>query len=264
MTNLEDKNFNNNVLQKIKEAKITPKPKWQFLLKNSLIWTLGILSLILGAIATSLVFYMITGEDAGLGHQGSNMLEALMVVIPFFWLICLSILALSVYYYIKHTKKGYKYSAKTIILGIIVISLVFGGALSALGIDRFIDDILGERAPMYYRLINPRMDYWSNPEAGRLTGMVTDYEAPVTYYLIDCRGETWMTQVVTEADLKKIIVGRPIRLTGEKVGDHSFIINDVLSVGPGRGFLKRKIPGMAPGEPLPLMCNHNDGCGKAN
>jgi len=46
MTNLEDKNFNDNVLHKIKEEKISPKPRWQFLLKNILMWGLGVVSLI--------------------------------------------------------------------------------------------------------------------------------------------------------------------------------------------------------------------------
>ena len=94
MINLEDKDFNQNILEKIKAEKISPKPKWQFLLKNSLIWTLGAFSLILGAISTSLVFYMMTGEDSGIG-RGPNVLEALFFVIPFFWIICLTIFAVS-------------------------------------------------------------------------------------------------------------------------------------------------------------------------
>lgn len=260
MINLEDKNFVEGVLHKIKEEKITPKPKWQFLLKNSLIWTLGIIALILGAISTSLVFYMMTGEDVALGHNGANLLEALIFVVPFFWLICLMIFALAVFYYIKHTKKGYKYSARTIILAIVIISVVFGGALSALGVDRVIDDVLGERAPMYDRVINPRMDYWSNPDSGRLTGMVVSEEKPVTYYLVDRNGEAWVTQVEEEDDGEKIKVGHPVRLVGEKVGNHSFLIKEVMSVGPGRGFFKRPMPPMSPGAPLPEMCNKNKSC----
>lgn len=253
MTNLEDKNFVENVLHKIKEEKITPKPKWQFLFKNSLIWTLGIIALILGAISTSLVFYMVTGEDVGLGRNGGSIFEALLFVVPFFWLICLAIFALAVFYYIKHTKKGYKYSARTIILAIVVISVVFGGALSALGVDRVIDDVLGEKAPMYDRVINPRMDYWSNPTSGRLMGMVVSEEKPITYYLVDRNGEAWVTQVQEEEEGDKIEVGYPVRLVGEKTGDHSFMIKEVMSVGPGRGFFKR---------PMPEMCNKNKPCDK--
>lgn len=260
MINLKDQNFNDNVLQKIKDEKITPKPKWQFLLKNSLLWILGILSLILGAVATSLIFYMIFGEEMVFYHGGHNIFEALFFLIPFFWIICLAIFAVSVFYYIKHTKKGYKYSARTIIFSIFVISVIFGGALSVLGVDQIIDDVLGEKAPMYDRVINPRMDYWSNPSSGRLTGIVVSEEQPITYYLIDRNGESWVTQVNKKEEGRKIIVGHPVRLIGEKVGDHSFVIEKVMPVGPGRGFFKRPLPPMIPGEPLPEMCNQNKPC----
>jgi heme/copper-type cytochrome/quinol oxidase subunit 2 len=259
MTNLEDKNFVENVLHKIKEEKLLPKPKWQFLLKNSIIWVLGIFSLILGAISTSLVLYMITGEDSGLGRDGANILESLMFVIPFFWIICLTVFALLVYYYIKHTKKGYKYSARTIILGIIVISLVFGGVLSALGIDRLIDDKLSERAPMYDRFINPRLDYWSNPESGRLTGMIIAKQSPIEYSLIDRSGEVWLAVLAPDDDRNtKMLVDHPVRLIGKKVADHKFVIKEVMSVGPGRGSLRRQLP--LRGLPSPCELGVRDRC----
>ena len=175
-----------SVLHKIKEEKILPKPRWQFLLKNSIIWGLGVFSLILGAISTSLIVYMINGDDAGAyDRAGSGLLESLLFIIPFFWLICLGFFAFSVFYYIKHTKNGYKYSAKKIILIIVGGSLVLGGLLNLLGIDKAIDDVLGERAPLYDRVINPRFNYWSSPDSGRLTGLVVAHPASMEYDLVD-------------------------------------------------------------------------------
>ncbi len=260
MINLEDKDFNINVLQKIKEEKLTPKPKWQFLLKNSLIWTLGVLSLILGAISTSLIFYMLTGEESGFGPGSPRDLESLFVIVPFFWIICLAFFAVSVFYYIKHTKKGYKYSPKLIVLGTLIISLFLGSTLSSLGVDKLVDDVLGARAPMYDRVINPRIDYWSNPNSGRLTGMVISQEDKNIYKLIDKNSETWIAETKEEDDAKKIKVGRPVRLLGKKTGNHIFLVKEVMSVGPGRGFFKRPMPPMIPGMPLPVMCNHDEAC----
>lgn len=260
MKNLEDKNFNDSVLQKIKEQKITPKPKWQFLLKNSLIWTLGVLSLVLGAVATSLIFYMLTGEESGFGLTHPRNFEALFVIVPFFWIICLAIFAVSVFYYIKHTKKGYKYSPKLIVLGTLVVSLIFGGALSAMGVDRFIDDVLGEKAPMYDRVINPRLDYWSSPENGRLMGMIISQIDSTTYNLVDRGGEAWVIETKDESDAKKIKVDRPVRLAGEKISNRTFIVEEVMSVGPGRGFFKRPLPPVIPGMPLPMICEHGNNC----
>ena len=255
MSTLKDEDFSEDVLQKIKQEKLSPKPKWQFLLKNSIIWGLGVLSLALGSVSMSLVFYMIKNDDAGAyGRAGSNILETLLFVIPFFWIICLTIFALAVYFYIKHTKKGYKYSAKKIILVIIGASLILGGIFSILGLGRVIDDVLGERAPFYDRVINPRLDYWSNPENGRLTGLVILKVSPTEYKLIDRSGETWATLLPDEKTGEMMVVGRPVMLVGEKVSDHKFMIKEILPVGPGRGFFKR--PHL---DATPRMCEPKPG-----
>jgi hypothetical protein len=259
MTNLEDKNFGDNLITKIKDEKISPKPKWRFLLKNSLIWIMGFISLILGAVATSLIFYMLTGEEFIFNHPRNNIFEALLFVIPFFWIICLALFSLLVYYYIKHTKKGYKYSARTIIVAITVISIVFGGALSALGVDRLIDDTLGARAPMYDKFINPRIEYWSNPADGRLTGMITDFLEPNSYTLIDPSGLIWIIKIDEEKEVDKVIIDRPIRVLGEDVGEQVFDVEKVLSVGPGRGFLKKTRQPLPPGMNSP-QCENEHPC----
>lgn len=258
MINLEDQDFNKNVLQKIKEEKLEPRPKWRFLLKNSIVWGLGIFSLILGAVATSLVFYMITGEESGLGRGDGNPLEALLFIIPFFWIICMVGFSLLVFYYIKHTKKGYKYSAKQIIIFIVAVSLLLGGLFSLVGANRLIDDALGENAPFYDRLINPRLDYWSNPENGRLTGLVISRQGENLYYLVDRSGEVWVTMIANKKDADKISIDRPVKLVGKKVGEHGFLTKEVLSVGPGRGFFRRPLP---PGMPKPCHPeNENNQC----
>lgn len=254
MSTLKDKNFSDDILQKIKQAKLLPRPKWQFLLKNSIIWFLGLFSLALGSISTSLAFYMIRNDDAGFyGRAGSNFLETLLFVIPFFWLLCLIIFAMAVYFYIKHTKKGYKYSAKKIILAIIGASLLIGALLNIFGFDRLVDDVLGERAPFYDRVINPRLKYWSKPDNGRLTGIIISKTSPLEYALIDQESKVWNAMLNNEIESEKIIIGHPVMLLGEKISDYKFIIKEILPVGPGRGFFKRPRPG---GEPQ--MCEHGE------
>jgi len=243
MSNVDDKDFGENFLHQIKEKHILPKPKWQFLLKNFVIWSLGFFSLILGAASMSLIFYMIGNEDVGAyGRAGSNLLEALSFIIPFFWVICLAIFALAVYFYVKHTKKGYKYSTKKIILIIIGASLILGAIFNAIGLDRVIDDVLGERAPFYDQVINPRLKYWSDTENGRLTGLVISQISPLEYGLIDRQGEDWVTLLPAEETDDIMVVGRPVMLVGAKIDNHKFMIKEILPVGPGRGFFKRPRP----------------------
>lgn len=239
MNNLEDKNFVDNVLQQIKEKNILPKAKWRFLVKNYLIWLLGALSLIFGAISTSLIFYMLNGSGHPMGPRFSGSFEAIFFVIPFFWIICLVIFAFSVYYYIKHTKKGYKYSTKIIIILIITLSLFLGVLFNIFGLDRQIDDTLGRRAPFYDQVINPQIQYWSNPEAGRLTGLVIERESDFSYYLADREGEIWTIMVLNKKDNGQVEIGRPIRALGELKEDSVFEIKEIIPFGPGKGFFKR-------------------------
>jgi len=56
-----------NTLQKIKKENIKPIPKWQFLLKDSLVWGLFVLNLILGSIGFAIALYLLTNNDIGSG-----------------------------------------------------------------------------------------------------------------------------------------------------------------------------------------------------
>lgn len=239
MNNLEDKNFVDNILQQIKEKNILPKAKWRFLLKNYLIWLLGLLSLIFGAISTSLIFYMLSDSGYPIGVRFPKSFEAVFFVIPFFWIICLIVFALSVYYYIKHTKNGYRYSTKVIILLTILFSLFLGILFNIFGLDRRIDDTLGRRAPFYDQVINPQIHYWSNPKAGRLTGLIIDKQNNYSYDLVDRDGKVWIILASDEEYNDKIEVGRPIRALGKIKEVNVFEIEELIPFGPGKGFFKR-------------------------
>lgn len=234
---MEDKKFTDNILQQIKEKNILPKAKWRFLLKNYLIWLLGILSLIFGAISTSLIFYMLRGFGHPIGNRFPKSFEAVFFLIPFFWIICLVVFAFSVYYYIKHTKNGYRYSTKVIILLTILFSLFLGILFNIFGLDRRIDDTLGRRAPFYDQVINPQIQYWSDPEDGRLTGLVIEKRNALSYYLADKDGEVWEILLKEDGQLE---IGRPIRAIGEIKRKKVFEIKEIMPLGPGHGFFKRQ------------------------
>ena len=257
MTNLEDQDFSKNILSKIKEKKLLPKPRWRFLLKNIIVWGLGIFSLVLGALSTSLVFYILTNEDPGINRDG-NPLQALFFVIPFFWIICLGVFAVAVYFYIKHTKNGYKYSTKQIIGVIFAASLVLGAVLNLLGASRVIDDTLGESAPLYDRVLNPQLSYWSSPEQGRLTGLVVSQADTDAYYLVDRSKNVWVIMLADSKDSRKISLKHPVRLIGHMVGNNGFVVKEILPVGPGRGFFRRPLP---PGIPEPCEADQTGSAG---
>lgn len=240
---IQDKNFDQELLDKIKDKKIEPKPKWQFLLKDYIIWVAGFISLLIGAIAVSLVIHMIFSDDLNIYRRFGKVqpLEFLLLSVPFFWLLCLLIFIALVYYDIKHTKKGYRYSAPIILVITIIASIVLGTGFYYFGFGQKIDDILGQRAPFYDRIINPHIRFWSNPEGGRLSGLVVAQTPESKIILVDEGGKEWSVSLEdTKRDVKPDIKnGKPMRFLGQKTSDYEFKALEILPVNVGRGYFKR-------------------------
>ncbi|MCX6796551.1 MAG: hypothetical protein NTW06_03575 [Candidatus Falkowbacteria bacterium] len=255
-----DKNFGEELLHKIKDEHLQPKPRWQFLLKDYVIWGVGVLALLFGAMAMSLIIYMMRYNDWDI-HQRlhSGLLESWLLIIPFFWIICLLAFVVLVYFDIKHTKKGYRYSPVTMLAVIVGASILLGGILDLVGLGARIDNEFGRRAPFYDRLINPHIGFWSHPNQGRLTGMILSQQDN-NYILIDRDRVKWEVdaQGIKKAPNFELIVGRPARFLGEILSDHKFKASEILPVFPGRGFFERFGPPPMMGDPEhdPLRIGH--------
>ncbi len=239
------KNFGEELLHKIKDEKLQPKPRWQFLLKDYVVWVVGILSLLMGAVAMSLIFYMSRYEDLSVYNRaGGQLWEILFLIVPFFWVICLALFIFVVLYNVKHTKKGYRYPLPIILSIIIGASVILGGAFYAVGFGEKIDDELGKRAPLYDRVINPRVDFWSRPEKGRLMGMIVSKINDNEYVLVDRERGEWyiMTTEVKQLADDGIKIGRPVRLLGKIESEHKFKVREILTMMPGKGFFEHMGP----------------------
>lgn len=238
---IEDKNFEEELLQKIKENKIAPKPKWHFLLKDYVIWTVGFITVALGALSVSLIIYISPlGEFEVYGRTKGPVIDKIFLFVPVFWLICLGVLTALIYYDIKHTKKGYRYSPTTIFLAIIALNASFGAAFYAAGFSEVVDGILGKHMPYYERMANPGIRFWSDPERGRLSGIVVSQSSDRQFIVVDIRNGEW--KVFTDqdgCDAKMIEIGRPARFIGEMRGEFEFEAEEILPFEPGRGYYER-------------------------
>lgn len=199
---LENKdNFSKNLIDKIKEEKIEPKPRWHFLLKNYVVWFSGLASLIFGSLATSVIIYLIKHNNWQLGQESEGLISFFLITLPYFWLLFLIIFILVIFYNLKHTKKGYKYKAVHIILVAILSSILLGEVFYLVGLGKKIDDVLGTRAPFYKEMFNPHLHYFCNPEKGRLSGVLIIENNETA--LIDPSGNYW--EIIFKD--KKIIPG---------------------------------------------------------
>lgn len=251
----QDGIFSQEILTNIREHKMSPRPRWQFLFKNIVLWVIGFLALFFGAISISLIIFMLRyNEWAFYSRMGAGPTEFLLLVVPIFWILCLLIFVVLVYFNFKKTKHGYRYRPLLIISGAVGISIILGFGFNALGMGQRIDAILGRRAPLYDSVINPRLRFWSNPESGRLSGLIVSQESEGNYIVVDNNNVEWSVVYVEEEDEKlneakkqgnideeiyTVAVGRPARFVGEKTAEKEFKAKELVPFHPGREFFQR-------------------------
>ncbi|MFA6513938.1 MAG: hypothetical protein WCT50_01440 [Patescibacteria group bacterium] len=240
---MENNNLGDKILETIKEHRIKPKGRWYFLLKNYLIWLAGALALLAAGASLSVMIYFFQYNDFGMRREiNKSLAEMLILTMPYLWLIFLGIFVFIIYYNLKHTKTGYRYQIWFIMMSAVLASIFLGGLFSLAGWGEKLDEVLEEKTPFYGQVMNPHLDFWSNPEEGRLVGVVDSFSEDGNLNLVDKDRTKW-TINISEEDMKMpIIMGQPIRILGEKESKSTFKAKKILPMMPGRGFFKHVGP----------------------
>lgn len=250
---MEDNNLVNKIINKIKHEGLEPKPRWHFLLKGYVIWLSGALALIFGALGVSVIIYLLKYNNWSMGDLGEkSFLSFMIMTMPYFWLLFLAIFIFVLYYNIKHLKKAYLYPVKVIILLAFLSSILLGELFFLFGFGEEIDELLGAKAPLYGEMFNPQLNFWFQPEAGRLAGIATVADDGLG--LIDPSGIIWEIEMGEEILLpQEIITGEALNIIGSIESEHVFKAQIIKVVRPGRAFMKRPgRGGCPPGAPCEL------------
>ncbi|MCD4694216.1 hypothetical protein K8R62_02550 [bacterium] len=195
-----NKKISEVIFKKIKESHIKPKPKWEFLLKDYTIWTLFGISLIVGGLAFSVIFYMFANNDWNLyQYVSGSFIGFFFVTLPYFWLIILVMFIVLAYYNLRHTKRGYLLSLRKIFLFSLLSSFLLGGVLYFAGLGKSINSIFNEKVPFYEKVLGHRNSVWNNPQRGLLAGEVIEIITPQKFYLIDLKGDKWCVECFYES-----------------------------------------------------------------
>lgn len=236
--------FDKRLIGKIKEEKLNPKPRWQFLFKNYVIWLSGLLSLMVGAAAIAVMIYLFQNNDWELVPQ-LGFWELFVITLPYFWIVFLGLFIFILNYNFRHTERGYRYPIWMIAGGSVVASLALGGLLYAGGWGEKIDNTLAA-APYYDRFINRNVVYWHKPEGGRLAGVVEEAGADGrTVTIIDPLGRRW--EVVATSMPAMPRPGEPVKVLGRPLEDGRFEVRMIRPMHAGRAYmLSRPMP---PGHP---------------
>ena len=182
-----------NTLQKIKKENIKPIPKWQFLLKDSLVWGLFVLNLILGSIGFAIALYLLTNNDILLDSSlVTNVWEWLILSIPIAWILLTALFLFIAYYNFKHTSGGYRFTVVKILLMNIVVSIVLGVLINGIGLSQKLNTIFSDHIPFYNHTMDLRSEVWMRPESGYLAGTIVDINSDTKILKIeDLKGMVW-------------------------------------------------------------------------
>lgn len=240
---IEEK-FSDKIISKIEEKKLKPKPRWEFVFKNYFLWIIGSLSLFFGALSFSLIIYLFNSSGEIFSDRfGASFWEVFLTVVPIFWLIFLALFVFLFYLNLKKTKKAYRHSPLLIIVVGLIASLALGASFYMLGFGKKLDNILGKNMNpfVYGHFMNPQLEFWSDPESGRLAGIVSEIGDSKNLFLVDKDSNEWLIYY-DEAEFRHIVnieKGLPIRCFGEIIEDNQFKALRIMPMHSANDFFER-------------------------
>jgi hypothetical protein len=223
-----NKDLSKDILEQIESEKIEPKSKLNFIFKDYFIWFLFGLSIIVGAMAVSVLIHVVKIDYNSFGITKIGFGRKIFMIIPYTWLLCLVVFITVAYYYLKHTKKGYKINPYLIIAISIIVSIVLGVAASFAGTGRVIENSAYQHLPMYDKIHNQKMQLWHDPESGRLMGVIVE-KLDNDYYLLDVAKQKWLIHYGEELPLQM-----RVRLLGDVIAKAEFNVMEHLDPKQGK------------------------------
>lgn len=229
------------VIKKIEQEKIFPKPKWSFFLKNYFVWSLGALSVLFGAISFSLIIYLFKdGSELSHNNFGATFWEVFLGIVPVFWLIFLGLFTFIAFLNIKNAKRAYKYSPALIFVSSIIVSIALGATLYMFGASQKFDNLLGRNAHpfLYKNFMNPQIDFWSEAEKGRLAGIISEVNSDKSFFIVDIDSNRWLVYYTNLSSGRgmELRSGILVKCFGKKISDTQFEATEIMPMVPGKEF----------------------------
>jgi hypothetical protein len=155
-----------------------------------------VISLILGSLAVgATLFLFIDYHRHGLFAVPRDMTDFLLMT-PFIWIIVFVLFIAVARISIKHTKKGYRYSLRTIVSVSIILSLIFGFILNFAGIGKTTNEFFN-KIPIYNFATHNSRNIWDRPVAGRLAGVILSVQGKNNFSIRDFNGHIWQVRFST-------------------------------------------------------------------
>ncbi len=227
--NTQKDNLIERVLKNIEEKHLTPRPRYEFILKNYFFWTLGALAVAFGALAFSATLFEIQNVDWRLSvATHSSFFSFFLSAAPFVWIITLVLFILIGYINVRRTNHGYRYPLSIIAIGAVLTSIALGTALYAIGFGGRIDEAIGDHPPFYRPILATQREWWLAPEKGLLGGEIIKAAADLSSFSVkDFSGHVWNVDGsdLRGPDLATVARGGIARIVGVPVSATSTLFH---------------------------------------
>jgi hypothetical protein len=223
-------NLIQDTLNKIKKEHIAPEPRWKFLLRKSGIWLLVSLAVFFGATAISIVYFLLSQLDWDLYRfMHKNSIMYFFSIVPYFWIIFLGIIVIGAFFGVRKTETGYRLSWLKIIFVISLIVIIIGFIISAIGLDRHLNNAMIAEVPFYAQNIATMEKQWMQPEQGFLAGTISTVSND-EIILKDLDTLTWNVHLDEKTLVRPTVSleqGQMIKIIGNEDGEQKFSATEI-------------------------------------
>lgn len=227
MMSEQKKSAAQSVLATIEKEHVAPTPRWHFVVRNILVWFSGIIFLIAGAIAVSLIIFALSGSAWQLrGVIGRGLFEHMIIIMPIVWIVALIVFVVAADYALRHTKNGHRYPLWGIVVVLIIGSLIGGTVLHAMRTDQMIDESFGRHVPQYKTVEKRRAILMHQPDDGSIMGHVEDISRDQFTLSNRHFEEEWI--VDTDGVDHRVEQDARVLVTGEKDGEMHFRATEII------------------------------------
>ncbi len=207
-------------LKLIKKKHLKPIPRWEFIAKNWGLWTALVLCLLLLVLGFALSIFGLVDN----------------IIVPYLWLFIAILFFVLSYLLFQKTKHAYHFPHWQVIIAMIVLAFIFGTAFFKVGFARRLDSSLENKIPRYRDVVPMKLQTWSRPELGYLSGTITKIVDDSNFEIIDFSGKTWHisgSNIIVKGRLT-LNIGTDIKIIGSQSGKDTFTVSEIRPWGTGR------------------------------
>lgn len=207
------------IKEKIQNEKVIPKKF--FVLKNIALWSLGIVSTLMGAVLFALILFIFVNTDFFIFRfLGKEAFREVLKALPLVWIVFFFSFVFIARLGLSNTEKGYKYGFKKIVLMNIMTSAFIGLGMYLFGLGYIVDHAVAKKVRPYRDVFSMDFSRWNNPEKGFLFGDITSRDGLGVFTLKDLSGNEWNVRLAEKHLPSLNVINRfdKVRVIGRKEG----------------------------------------------